>query len=272
MPHPQQFPASFLLLQHEGHLISSCLTTGLTQLRAAHVHNKGAFYGALFNLSVGIERLLKATIIIDHMFKNNLSVPSRKELKAYGHDILELYSSCVEISLAERRRLPPLQALEVHTREILLLLNDFAQTTRYHNLDALSSVNSGKDPLGHWNEILLSILNSDVSVKTKTTIASIASAVASAIGDKTTTLMQGLDKAALSTEQALILPGLHDQAVKHAVLYIVKLVSPLRDLISDVSHKAYALGGSVPAWPQMQEFLDWIWDDRVFVLRKKRWP
>ena len=264
--------SSFLLLQQEGHLISSCLTTGLTQLRAANVHNKGAFYAALFNLSVGFERLLKATIIIDHMLKNNLSVPTRKQLKVYGHDILELYGSCVAISLAEPRKLSPLEALEANAREILLLFNEFAQTTRYHNLDALSSANSGKDPLVHWNEILLSILKSDVSSRSKAKIVSTASAVASAIADKTTTLMQGLDKQALSTEEALVLPGLHDQAVKHAVLYIVKLLSPVRYLISDLSHKAYTIGVSVPPFPQMQEFLEWLWDDRDFVLRKKKWP
>jgi len=149
-----QFPASFTLLQQEGYLISSCLTTGLTELRSANVHNKGVFYAALFNLSIGIERLLKATIIIDHMLKNNLSVPTRKQLKNYGHDILELYSSCVVISQEEFSKIPPLDTIEEQSHEILCLLNDFAQTTRYHNLDALSSAGSGKDPLLHWNEIL----------------------------------------------------------------------------------------------------------------------
>lgn len=272
MPHAPQFPASFLLLQQEGHLISSCLTTGLTQLRAANVHNKGAFYAALLTLSVGTERLLKATIIIDHMLKNNLSVPTRKQLKAHGHNIEELYGTCVAISLAEPHKVPPLEGLEQNTREILLLLNDFAQTTRYRNLDALSSANCGKDPLVHWNEILLSILQGDVSSKSKAKITSTASAVASAIADKTTILMQGLDKQALSTEQAVVLPGLHEQAAKHAVLYIVKLLSPVRDLISDLSHKGYTIGVSVPPFPQMQEFLEWLWDDRDFVLRKKKWP
>ena len=74
-PSPPAFPPSYLLLQQEGYLISSSLTTGLTELRAAHVHNKGAFYTALFNLSVGFERLLKAIVIIDHMLDNGLAVP-----------------------------------------------------------------------------------------------------------------------------------------------------------------------------------------------------
>jgi hypothetical protein len=162
--------------------------------------------------------------------------------------------------------------LNASTREIVGLLNDFAQTTRYHNLDALSSASSGKDPLAHWNEILLAILRSDVSSRRTKKIVATAAATASAISDSTTTLMHGFDRQALTTEQALALPGLHDEAIKHAVLYLMKFLSPIRDLISDLSHKAYTLGIPVPPFPQMQEFLDWISDDRAYVLRKRRWP
>jgi hypothetical protein len=101
-----QFPPSFILLQQEGHLLSSCLANGLTDLRSANVHNKGAFYSALFNLSVGTERLLKAIVIIDHMLKNNLSVPSRGELKGYGHNILDLYDTCESIAKAMGGAIP----------------------------------------------------------------------------------------------------------------------------------------------------------------------
>jgi hypothetical protein len=49
-------------------------------------------------------------------------------------------------------------------------------------------------------------------------------------------------------------------------------LSPIRDLISDLSQKAYTLRLPVPPFPQMQEFLDWISDDQAYVLRKRRWP
>ena len=94
------FPTSFFLLQQEGYLISSCLGIGLTNLRSAHVHNKGAFYSALFNLSVGFERLMKALVIIEHMLNNDLSVPTKKQLKAYGHNIIDLYDCCASIAVS----------------------------------------------------------------------------------------------------------------------------------------------------------------------------
>jgi hypothetical protein len=46
------------------------------------------------------------------------------------------------------------------------------------------------------------------------------------------------------------------------------MLSPIRDLISKLSGLAY--GFSQPPFPQMQEFLEWIWDDRQHVLRKRR--
>jgi hypothetical protein len=84
-------------------------------------------------------------------------------------------------------------------------------------------------------------------------------------------MMQGLNKKPLTTEEALALPGLHDEATKYAVLHLIEMLSPIRDLISELSHSAYD-GFSQPPFPQMQGFLEWIWDDRQHVLGKRKWP
>ena len=266
-----RFPPSFLLLQQEGYLISSSLSMGLTELRAAHVHNKGAFYTALLNLSVGFERLLKAIVIIDHMLDNGLAVPTKKQLQARGHNIADLYDECKSIGGKHQSPIPHRAQLDAIDQELLQLLSDFARVTRYHNLDALSSSQSGTDPLAQWGKIIIDILGHDVPPKQKDKILDQADIVATAIGDMTMTLMHGLDQSPLTTTQALSLPGLHDQAARFAVLRLVKILSPIRDLLAAVSRKAYGLG-PVPAFPQMHEFLEWLWDDRQYVLRKKKWP
>jgi len=56
MNHNANYPPSFLLLQQEGYLISSCLALGLTELRVANVHNKGAFYSSLLNISYHFQK------------------------------------------------------------------------------------------------------------------------------------------------------------------------------------------------------------------------
>ncbi len=65
-----------------------------------------------------------------------------------------------------------------------------------------------------------------------------------------------MDKQVLSTEEALALPELHNQAVKYAVLHLIEMLSPIRDLISELSHKVYCLGVTELPFPQMQEFLE----------------
>ncbi len=267
------FPPSFMLLQQEGYLISSTLSLGLNELRSAGVHNKGAFYSALFNLSIGVERLLKATVIIEHMFQNKLSVPSQKQLQAYGHNIHDLYDKCTEIAKSYNVQVEKRGALNEIQQEILDLLNEFARnTTRYYNLDALSSSQGGTDPLSKWGEIIILILSQDVTEKQREKILAQAHRVAKEVEKSSSVLMHGLDQTPLNTKDLFSLPSLHDQAVKHAVLHIINILSPLRDLISSLSHRGYGLGLSIPAFPQMQEFLPWLWNDRQYVLRKKRWP
>ncbi|WXG51721.1 MAG: hypothetical protein RNU03_12895 [Candidatus Sedimenticola sp. (ex Thyasira tokunagai)] len=271
MQYVQQFTPAFLLLQQEGHLMSTCLATGLTELRAAHVHNKGAFYSSLFNLSIGLERLLKSIVVIEHMIRNNLIPPSKKQLKQYGHDISELYDKSVEIGLNHSNKVPERNGLHEIEQETIRLLSEFAQTSRYHNLDALSNQSKFDDPLMHWNNIIMNILETDVTKHQKEKVLNQARSVAGAIEENTATIMQGLDKSSLSTVQALALPGLHEQASKFAVYRIIKIISPLRDLISELSHYAYKYPNKNP-FPQMQKFLEWIWNDRQYVLRKRKWP
>src|SRR5947209_276246 len=87
------FPPSCLLLMQEGHLVRSSLTTGLTALRSAHRGERGLYYTGFFQLSIGVERLLKAILIVDHMSKNNLDTPTRETLKKFGHKITELLTA-----------------------------------------------------------------------------------------------------------------------------------------------------------------------------------
>lgn len=264
-----EFPESFHYLSQEGHLISSCLSIGLTNLRAANVHEKGRFYTGLFNLSIGLERLLKSIIIIEHMANNNLACPSKKQMKSYGHNIEDLYNSCHTISQAHDPILP-LNKLTDLQQEMLSSLSDFAMGTRYFNLDSLSSGKNGVDPIEHWGDILMRIWQSDVTKRTQEKILSEAGMVTELVQDKTLTIMSGMNKEPLTTFDALALPGVHNQSARYACLHIINVIYPLRGLVSDVSRQAYSFGK--PVFPQMHDFLEWLWDDRKHVLGKKRWP
>ncbi|MDD2865491.1 MAG: hypothetical protein PHC99_12325 [Methylococcales bacterium] len=272
MSNKTTFSSSYLFLAQEGYLIRSCLTLGLTELRKANVGNMGAFYSALFNLSVGIERLLKVIIIVDHMLQNKLAVLSTKELKKYGHNLIDLHNSVITIANRRGIEIPSFSSLDAIDQDLLNLLSEFAKITRYHNLDSLSKTPANQnDPLARWNEILNGILEKDVPEKRRTRILNQSKFVAGCIEKKVFVLMNGLDKQPLTIEDVLALPELHDAAVKYAILRLVNLLSPFRDLIDCLCHETYSLNLSSPPIPQLQEFLEWLWNDRQYVLRKKKW-
>ncbi|WP_339466937.1 hypothetical protein [Pseudomonas capeferrum] len=264
---------TYSLLSQEGYLISSCLATGLTELRKADVHNKGAFYTALFNLSIGLERLLKVVLIIDYMLANSMEAPEKELLLPYRHNIVKLYGRCVEISIKRHNPLRPCGDLNSIDQEILRSLNKFADKSRYHNLDSLCSPTNRIDPLESWDNILVKVIETDVSSKRINKILCNARSVSTAIQDCTLVNMVGLSKKPLTLEGALAIPGLHEQGIRFVILRLVKFLAPIRDLLSDISEEAFYKNDSPsPAVPLMGEFLEWIWDDRNYVLRKRRWP
>jgi hypothetical protein len=126
------------------------------------------------------------------------------------------------------------------------------------------------DPLTRLDRLLEGILCQDVSQRQKNRILSEAGLCTALFGGNTLTLMVGLRQNPLNTQQAISLPGLHEQSVRYAVLRLVKLLAPIKELIEELSHAVYG-AGPVPAIPQMHEFLDWLWDNREYVLRKRKW-
>ncbi|MFV3334090.1 hypothetical protein ACNFIA_24415 [Pseudomonas sp. NY15437] len=264
---------SFVLLMQEAYLMRSCLSTGLTALRKAHVHNRGEFYIALFNLSIGLERLMKAIVIIDHMQKNGGSVPTRKILKdKYRHGLILLYDACAAIGEPLGIKINESSSLDKIDNSIINLLNEFAQTARYHNLDELHSPSQNTDPLEQLENILYDILKSDVRPATVSKIMARAKFVSDKIKDITHVNMLDLKQQQLSLLETISQPALHEQAIRYAVLRIVNILYPLKKLLGKISFDYHYSGKAASKVPLMGEFLEWIWDDRSSVLRKKRWP
>jgi len=130
----------FVTLLHEGTLAAELVSAGVTTLRQASTPRSGLFELALFNLSIGFERMCKLTVLLDYRISNKGSFPSNDILKnTYGHDLDKLFLS-VDRIVGERKIAVeysrPLTS-EIH-REIISTLSEFAKTTRYYNLDYLT--------------------------------------------------------------------------------------------------------------------------------------
>lgn len=267
---------TFLLLQKEGYLIRSCLTTGLTALRNSKITDRGQFYTAFFQLAIGVERLMKTAIIINHMVDNNLTPPGSSVLKRYGHDLVKLFSVVKDLEQKRERSFTD-EILPVSLEyKILEFLAEFARGTRYYNLDALTFNSSSTDPLKAWNQLIIEILEKDVSKKQKQRIIEDAHNWANIFEGSIFAIYYDLDDRQLPLDELISKPKLHELAARYSVFYVLKLLCPLKQFLEYVTYLAYKLNSSEQREsrqiPEMKEFLNFIWiHDKSRILRKKRW-
>lgn len=271
------FPDSFLLLQQEGYLIRTSVAQGLTLLRSANLGEKGHYYGGFFGLSIGLERLLKVIIILDHMALNDLTPPARPTLKTYGHDLVELFSSARAIQADKSPHPLAVVAPGSIESDILTHLSDFGEACgRYANLDGLALGRPQADPLAAWKTIIERILDEDVPERKKERARRGAFALATVLSDSARVHAHDLDKQPLSLQQWFELPQLHELAASWAVVHVFRMLCPLKELLEIVNLRltleTHRRGLQEPVAPFMHEFLDFVLPDEGVNLRKKRWP
>jgi len=92
------YSRTYLLLQNEGHLLQGCLQSALTALKRSSSVERGALYVALFNYSIGLERLLKLSLLLDHCVTNKGAFPTHAQIKSFGHDVGTIYKKAKAVS------------------------------------------------------------------------------------------------------------------------------------------------------------------------------
>jgi hypothetical protein len=271
------FPDSFLLLQQEGYLIRTSLAQGLTLLRSANLDEKGHYYGAFFGLSVGLERLIKVIIILDHMANNALIPPNRSLLKKYSHDLNALFSHSQVIASAKPRH--PLCSIVSGTieDEIVKHLSAFAENCgRYANLDSLTLGRPQSDPLDSWKRLIQRILEEDVPPGAKEKARREAAALAASFSNNAIAIAHDLDRQPLSLQQWFETPRMLELAASRSVVRVLRVLHPLKDLLEEVNSRVLfetqGRGIQQPVVPFLHEFFDFITDDERRTLRKKQWP
>jgi hypothetical protein len=263
------FEPTFLFLSQEGALIRECLGQGLTAIRGANLGKEGLYYQAFFNLSIGLERLMKLTILLDHMAKNNLAVPPQKIFKTtYGHDLDSLFKTVSALAPS------PLTLSDLQIR-ILNHLSAFARITRYHNLDALAAGRIEQDPLHSWKDILLHIAETELPKKRTNEIKQRATLMAKAMSSVVFQIAHDLDKTPLSLAGSLAMGPLYASAAPLAtwhVMSILQMIDKVMDTKCDQAQTTDRAIGGKARIPYMYEFFTFIYGDKTYVKRRKRWP
>ena len=269
------FDPKFVLLQQEAYLAHGSLSAGFTALRNATFPNKANFYLGFFNTSIAFERIMKLIIITDHMLQNSFQPPNKVVLKRYGHDLVSLYGSCVSVATRMNISNVSVPASDSIENKILVFLSNFADGSRYHNLDSISSItNNRNDPLALWDEILKSILYSDVPKKKLNIELQKATQLSLLMACKVHAIQHGMDGKLLSTSQVFEFPAIHKLAVPYSMIRLFNLLTPLLKTLNELGQKGHyaSVSTASPSVPLFSDFFVHFGGTPSQIRKKKRWP
>lgn len=249
---------------------------GLTAFRSATVADKRKFYSGFFNTSIAFERLMKLIVVVDYMLSNNFNPPTKNQLKAYGHDLISLYQSSVDVAnkAGITNITMPLQGSV--EEKILNHLSGFAKFSRYYNLDSWKSKSlKDVDPLIEWEEIINRVIDEDVPKKKLQQITDSAEQIHNQIKDITATIQHGMSGESLTLLQALSLPEKQLFAAPYLMVRVFKILSLLIHIASELGHIGFytkSQDGTGPHIPLFGETLMYFMANDAQIKRKKRWP
>lgn len=265
----------YFTLEQESHVIRSAIGTGLTQLRKANLHDRGAFYTAFFQLAIGFERMAKLGIVLDHLAHNSLNPPGQQVMKAYGHDLVALRSRLEKLSLHPSYSLSTTFTFSQFGQRILDFLSRFARGMRYANLNDLSSGSNSPTPFTEWEPILHDIVNAKVRRSVINSITARSSTLEAAIKDASVSICSDLGGRSLDISSSFKIPRLYDLAAPHMIWEMLLLLAPMRDFVVQACH----LVNAVPRPPEsrnnapwMTEFFEFLGLERSLQMRRKKWP
>ena len=261
------FSMTFLALQHEGFLTHSCISSGLTEIRNANIgDSKGRFYTGFFQLTIGMERIAKLVLIVDHMLENNKLSSIGKPMKEFGHDLERLYGAVKQI--VDRRILDVSWGFNPQQKRILSFLAKFAKRTRYANIDIIVG-NAANDPLSEWNDILQDIFNNEVSAIKKQRMVESAKKFEYALSEYWYVCANDLSKSNLNLNNWLSFPQIIEEASRRAIVHLVTLIYPLTEVLGQLADISRDQG--MEDIPYMSEFYHFLRVDERTMLNKKKW-
>ncbi len=153
---------SYLLLQNEGYLLQGCIQSALSSLLKSSSAERGPLYAALFNYSIGFERLLKVSLILDQCVVENGKFPTWKQIKDFGHDLVALHNTALKVCSRHNIQIPKSCVTDDIDERFVALLAGFAVSGRYFNLDALTGGGNSRDPLPEWGKLVREVYERDL--------------------------------------------------------------------------------------------------------------
>ena len=265
--------AIFNALCKEAMFTKELLGSGATQIRKANYATQGLYFQAFSNLSIGLERIGKLCLTLNHFVETNGKFPTDEHLKkAIGHDLVKLYNQSQDV-IAKRgltlRTLPKLDD-PVHS-SILSILSKFAKGDRYSNFDFLVGGPRQSDPTGEWYvKVDMKIFDKDVSEKKKQTIkknAELVKKYMSQFSMVSHTSEQGTEIDDL--EDASHRTGVFEAVAPKRQLYILQMIRYWTEVLYELQDLSRQIDRE--ATPYFSEILGGFSNDDSYLRTRKTW-
>lgn len=244
--------------------MQGCFKTSLRALRHAPSGEPGPFYSAFFNYAIGLERLLKVILMLDH-WHDERKFPNNDRLKKYGgksgHNVAMLHESMLPLFPKYHLERNNKWELDAINKDILNFLADFANGSRYFNLDQLAgSSNHGENPIYRWQRFFYRAYAHDHPK-------------ADPIITKPDVSEDAMSTSELTSHHVIMMA-----ARPHICWRLVQLLIPLQSLLIAIREQvhnddvAIGIANPDPSVPFMEEFLDFVCEDKTIVLESEDWP
>lgn len=273
-----RFSKQFSLLLQEAHLAKNSILSGFDLLLRAEfgADKDGYFYSAFFHLSIGIERILKLAVVVDYMIKHDLKAPTKSQLRTYGHDIAGLFATCNGLRKVYRPSATQKDAVDVD-EQIVEFLSRFAVSSRYFNLDEISSSDASsasKSPLYEWWNICAALYDEFTpwSVREKQSLQLMYSMDRQRIPNGFTGELDATGHPMTVFEQ-LYRRRIGKKSSHLAVWRMVELLRPVHFLLDDMGRLAHQKeaekGESLPLVPHFEDFFWFLLANRSDIMKRK---
>ena len=262
----------------ETKLVRHLLGSGATSLgRASYGDQMGEYYTAFFCLTVGLERLTKLILAVDHAISNGGTMPDEKVIRKYGHKLVSLLDDVADFEVKHSLILEYNRPTDPISAKIVDFLDAFADAARgrYANFAALGDPNlSREEPIARWwTDVSTLILKSHYEGKPiQARVEANAEAVHEIMSPFTMVLhntesgeaMQDVRTASLHTGQTRIVQ-------RFGRFYTLTVVRWLSALLSELARQAchtHQIEAFFGLWEHLQTYT--VPDE--FLKRRKVWP
>jgi hypothetical protein len=268
------FHPHFHLLSREASLVDRSIATGLSQLRLVTRNDTGLFFSALFALSIGLERLMKLTLIVERRLAEPSNPMSDGDLRDLGHNLASLHASAREASLRQQSEIPALASLPLVQQELFDLINRFGMRTRYFNLSSVVGASGGQiDPLVEYGEILFKLFESDLSAAQQQRARNEQQTIGAMLDGISHTIATNFQGNLIGTQQAIDLDVLLRFTASVSIAHIIEAIRPIVRLAQTLGHRAFYSSDPTAIWcPELSEFFVWVPATFTESKRKRRFP